>query len=686
MNHWRGRFTGLVAAAYLTASQGVALAQTPQSPPQDAASNVTTYKPDFFTQFRPNTALDMVGRVPGFSFQDSGNGRGFSGTAGNVLIDGERPPSRGDYLSSIVARIPASGVERIEVIRGGAEGIDMQGQPIVANIIRKPDVGLTGAVSANLNFNDEGDVSPNASLQVRNQIGEHLLDGSVSLIRSEGSGESSGRRIDPMGVVIRQNETTSQSEFERVEATGSWETTWLGGKLRLNGLIAADEFNGGGQDILIIPGGLQMSTAHSQTTSGEIGARYGVNFGEYALELVGFQSLWFGEVDGIFNTPTFTSGNESDDETGESIARATLRLPVMGEWTFEGGGEVVYNFSSSDGSRMLNGAPFVLDGDHNEVDELRVDSFSTATWAPSSKLNVEMGARYEWSRITADVGSLHSEKELMFFKPRVNVSWAPEEGHQVQARLERTVDQLDFESFASEAAFEQQIFGVGNVDAEPEKNWVFNTRYERQFGGQTSFVVAYTHTEIDDVLGRAVQVIPATPTDPEMELEITRNTGKASRDELEMQGSVELDAWGMAGGIFKVGANLRDSNVTDPVTGEERAISDDYPWSWNLSLQQTIGNGDFRWGVFLEDDDDTKNWAPRTYTERRGGTFLGANVTWKPPGGWTIGAGANNLIAEDFESESTFYSARRSIGVPLYVARGQSDQRRNFFISVRKNF
>ncbi len=62
-----------------------------------------------------------------------------------------------------------------------------------------------------------------------------------------------------------------------------------------------------------------------------------------------------------------------------------------------------------------------------------------------------------------------------------------------------------------------------------------------------------------------------------------------------------------------------------------------------------LGNGDFRWAIFLEDDSDTKSWTPRQYTERR--TFLGANVTWKLPEQWTLTAGANNLIAKNPEFE-----------------------------------
>ena len=95
---------------------------------------------------RPNTAYDMIGRLPGFTFDDGNTARGFAGTAGNVLIDGQRPTSKSDDLQSILQRIPASDVDHIEVIRGGAPGIDMQGQTVIANVIRKK--GSVHAVGA----------------------------------------------------------------------------------------------------------------------------------------------------------------------------------------------------------------------------------------------------------------------------------------------------------------------------------------------------------------------------------------------------------------------------------------------------------------------------------------------------------------------------------------------------------
>src|SRR5512142_3269361 len=100
-------------------------------------NSVLQYPAAFFADARPNTAYDMVQRLPGFLFDDGKTARGFAGTAGNVLIDGQRPTAKTDDLQSILQRIPASDVERVEVIRGGAQGIDMQGQTVVANVVRK---------------------------------------------------------------------------------------------------------------------------------------------------------------------------------------------------------------------------------------------------------------------------------------------------------------------------------------------------------------------------------------------------------------------------------------------------------------------------------------------------------------------------------------------------------------------
>jgi len=51
---------------------------------------VTVFEAAYFAGVQLNSAMDMIERVPGFSFDDGDNVRGLGGTAANVLIDGRR--------------------------------------------------------------------------------------------------------------------------------------------------------------------------------------------------------------------------------------------------------------------------------------------------------------------------------------------------------------------------------------------------------------------------------------------------------------------------------------------------------------------------------------------------------------------------------------------------------------------
>src|SRR5688500_13475011 len=58
------------------------------APATPSGSGVIRYDPSFFAAFNPNTAGDMVLRLPGFALDTGAEVRGFAGAAGNVLIDG----------------------------------------------------------------------------------------------------------------------------------------------------------------------------------------------------------------------------------------------------------------------------------------------------------------------------------------------------------------------------------------------------------------------------------------------------------------------------------------------------------------------------------------------------------------------------------------------------------------------
>ena len=356
-----------------------------------------------------------------------------------------------------------------------------------------------------------------------------------------------------------------------------------------------------------------------------------------------------------------------------------MRLPSANKLSFETGAEGVYNWTESESANIFNGQVFPLPGDAFQADETRAEAFAAVTWKPSETLNVELGARYEWSHIAADLGADSSEKTLGYLKPRLNVSWSPEKNHQLNLRIERKVDQLSFQGFASTVSFENGVFGVGNVEIEPEKSWIAEGRYERQFGGQNSFVAKLTHREIENVLGDVAGPAPDF-------FQFARNGGSATFDTLALSGVVELDRFGLTGGILNLGGNVQATETVDPVTGLTRRVEEEASYGWNVSLQQTLDNGNFRWALFLEDDDDYYTYSVRGFGKTAQLMFIGANISWKPVPGWTFGAGINNILANGNRGWSAFYDAPRNVGAPLYLGSGESEGATNFFVNLRRNF
>ncbi|HLY78357.1 MAG TPA: TonB-dependent receptor, partial [Caulobacteraceae bacterium] len=209
----------------------------PATQPTPAGDAITSYPPSFFTRLRPNTALDMVNALPGFTLDTGGGGRGFAGAAGNVLIDGERPATKNDALDQLLQRISASSVARIDVIRGGAPGIDMQGKTVIANVIRKADNGLklTTAWQETALYNGKFDYD--LRLEGSKRSGDTLFEGGMLVGNNADDGTGDGPRTitDAAGVVTRSGLEHFFGEQGIDKFTAAVETPVLGGKVRVEG-------------------------------------------------------------------------------------------------------------------------------------------------------------------------------------------------------------------------------------------------------------------------------------------------------------------------------------------------------------------------------------------------------------------------------------------------------------------
>ena len=579
---------------------GQAPAPQPGPAAGQAASGVTAYPAEFFASAQANTAREMVDRVPGFLFDGGDSVRGFAGAAGNVLVDGLRPSSKSDDLDSILRRIPAAQVARIDLIRGGAPGIDMQGKAVIANVVRKTGASSTGLVSLqNVWVARDGRQAPAIRLEGTRRDNGRALEASliVAGFTDDGAGDGTRRLSDGAGRLLGTAHDNSEADGTQLVATASYERPLLGGKLKLNAQVLGQIYT---YDERVDPEagagiGLQTERDRENKESTELGLHYNRDFGTaLSAETVLLQSFAGEDYLALFKTPDEADRFRNQNTQGETILRQTFTWRARPGLTVEAGGEGAYNWLASHTRFAVNGAPIALPAANVDVNELRGEGFLKATWQATPKLSIEAGLRFEASHIAAD-GDVTIAKTLSYPKPRLFVTWSPTADDQFRLRIEREVGQLDFNDFVASSSLSTGQILAGNPDLNPQQAWVYEGSYERRFLGDGSAVITLRHSELTDVVDRVPIFADSGPFDA------PGNLGSGTKDELVATLNLPLKRFGVKGGLFRADVTWRDSKVLDPATGRERFISGLRPLVGELHYSQDLPQHHFKYGadVFL---------------------------------------------------------------------------------------
>src|SRR3546814_19224430 len=74
-------------------------------------------------------------------------GRGLAGAAGNVLINGARPPAKAAPITQVLVAIPADAVRAVLLVPPGTMDVDMAGYPLLLFLITTTTRGLDRTVT-----------------------------------------------------------------------------------------------------------------------------------------------------------------------------------------------------------------------------------------------------------------------------------------------------------------------------------------------------------------------------------------------------------------------------------------------------------------------------------------------------------------------------------------------------------
>ena len=654
----------------------------------DQGAGVVSYPPAFFAAQNPNSALEMVGRLPGFNLDTGDSVRGFEGAAGNVLIDGQRPASKTDTLDVILSRIPADKVDHVDLIRGGAPGIDMQGKTMIANVVLKKGGGIHGLLSiADYHLTDGrdfGGLRAEASGALPGdrtwEVGLHVGAGP-----DDGVGTGHSTLVHADGSPTQVATLFSQGRDEQASLTGAFDTPLFGGRLKVNGLVDTDTFKEPETDTITAPApDIQTFGYRQDTNDTELGGRFTRNFGpNTSIELVGLRTTRDRKVDSTSDIEGSFTDFLSDQQSTETIARGVFKRRFGKQFSVEAGAETADNTLDSRSREAIDGVNQELPAAKVMVEEKRTEVFLKGAWQPSAKWTVDAALRYETSDISSS-GDVVLDKTLQFAKPRLTVAWTPVQATQLRVRIEHTVGQLNFNDFVASSNLTNGAgVSAGNPNLNPQQAWVFEAAVEQQLWKGASVVLTGRHSNLTDVVDRG----PVFAADGTV-FDTPTNIGAGTEDDAIIDVTLPFDQLGWKGLLIKGEYLQRWSEVTDPTTGQKREISNLHPDDWNVTISQDLPDRHLNLGV-----DIYNNWRQTSYRFNQIETlkisqFVRPFAEWKPGHGISLRLELPLVNAPQTRLRDTlefFPGPRSSPGVPDLQNRVFHFPR-GFYLRLRKDF
>lgn len=571
---------------------GVSHAAPAPSVSTSANENVISYPAEFFSSFKPNTASDMILRLPGFTLDDGSSVRGFGGAAGNVLIDGQRPTSKADDLIAVLQRIPAPRVARIDVIRGATPGIDMQGKTLVANVVLRKTGGFSGVATGGIYNVRQGYHDPNARLEASWRRGNRSLEGSLFAATGHLNTEGSGPHeiLGPHGQLLDRSNTHNSEPTFVYKATAAGETPLAGGDFRANLTFEATPYDLTSVDIFRIEG-REEEQDHQTQKVGELGLHFAHDLTKtLQLEAIGLQQLSQSKFRSTFQTSVEEQKFRLDNRQSESVGRAVLHWQPSVKLTGEAGGEFAYNKLNAQTDFRVNGAVVALPAANVRVTEGRGEAFANVTWRALNQVSLEAGLRVESSTISGS-GDVESSRRLTFAKPRAVATWSPDNHNQVRIRVEREVGQLAFDQFVATASLNSTGIVAGNPNLLPQRDWVFEAAYEHHFWEAGVVSLTFRHLNLSDVIDRA-PVFASSGT-----FDTPANIGGGVETDVIAAFGVPLARLGFKGLTVRGNSTWRKSAVTDPTTGATRRISGQHPLDAEIDIIEDIPKRNLSVGI-----------------------------------------------------------------------------------------
>ena len=457
---------------------------------QDNVGDESTviYRADYFAEFNPITAQDMVDRIPGVGGA-TGSGGGFGGGAGGgnggrglgggggseIIINGKRMAGKSNQASGQLDRITAGQVDYIELIRGTSGDLDVRGSGVVVNVILREELSSTALnVGVNTDRYADGESQSGGSVAVSGNLAKlgYVLSASAEpryyhRITYEDSVLGDFTAND----AIREDQIRDQTSYN-YSANFDYEFS-PNSSARLNALYSQNDnpttLARRTVNLRVYPNtvALQREELPGERDNWEIGADYELRTQQGSR----FKALIIsnqGNVDNIRKrydvaddgSEELTLFLDTGSVTKERIARGSFTFDIFDSQDVEVGierAQTILDSRLAYGIKDANGNPdptlggLVAQSVSNAVstvEEMRYEPFLIHNWQLNSQMSLETSMLYESSEISQS-GEKSLSRDFGFFKPKIDFRYDLTPQLQVRGTVEKRVRQLRFGDFVA---------------------------------------------------------------------------------------------------------------------------------------------------------------------------------------------------------------------------------------------
>ena len=572
--------------------------------------STVVYRADYFSEFNPITAQDMVDRIPGVGGA-TGSGGGFGGGAGGgnggrglgggggseIIINGKRMAGKSNQASGQLDRITAGQVDYIELIRGTSGDLDVRGSGVVVNVILLEELSATAVnVEINMDRYADGESQPGGSFAISGNLsGLGYVLSAVAEPRYDHriTYEDSMLGDFTANDAIREDQIREQTSYD-YSANLDYEFS-LNSSARLNALYSQNDnptsLARRTVNRRVYPNtiALQREELPGERDNWEIGADYELRT-EQGSRFKGLVISNQGNVDSIrkrYNvaedgSEELTLFLDTGSVTKERIARGSYTFDFFESQDVEIGIEraqtildsrLAYGVVDAAGTPDPSLGGLVAQSVSNAVstvEEMRYEPFLIHNWQLNAQISLETSMLYESSEISQS-GETSLARDFGFFKPKVDFRYDLTPQLQIRATVEKRVRQLRFGDFVASNDDQDNDSNVlgGNENLKPEWLWAYDLKGEYRLPNDVGVVSAgvWYHEHFN-----VIERIDATVDENNLQ-SIAGNIGSGHMYGLTAAASIRMRIISMPNLLITANFNVKDSSVIDPFLGIDRRFA-----------------------------------------------------------------------------------------------------------------